>query len=171
VRPDGGEAAPLTTELPLLPFTCVKQIPSGIVRFSFRASSPTDVTFRIAFDGPCPYQGEATLVAGRAREQLESNTYRCRRSLWSPLAVGCGYYGGVDLDVFVRGNGWGRTVRVRFPVPPPEGIKDATDCKLPFVEYDEQHHARYIRNEDLVFDLAQCKVQGQRPHTPSTPPC
>jgi hypothetical protein len=166
-HPDDQRVEPLDGELPLLPFTCTKQV-SGIaakgeVRFSFRPSSPTEAAFRVAFGGtPCDYEGDAKLVAGRLKDgSLQGSAVRCRRSPWSPFAVSCGVDMGVDLHLLVRGEGGDRTVQVRFPPSFHEGMKRWSECRLPFVSYGHDGQPQRIDNDRLVFNLAECKVEGR----------
>jgi hypothetical protein len=162
-HPDDRNTESLAGELPLSAFSCTKEFTgkrtNGTLRVSFRPSSPTDVALGITFDG-CDYTGEVKLVNGRLKgSPLEVYENRCRRSPWTPLAVSCGVYLGSDLDVFVQGNGWGRTVRVRFPPGFYGGMKEPSGCRLPFVRYDEEGRPITIENEELLFDIGACKVE------------
>jgi hypothetical protein len=138
---------PVAGELSLASFTCEKPITgkraNGTLTAAFSASGPADAALRVRFSG-CGYDGALHMIGGRLDDGAlgKAYVYRCRRSPYSALAVSCGPYLGTELEVTVRGNGWGRVVRVlvppSFPQPP-------EPCDLQLAE-------------DLSFDLADCRV-------------
>lgn len=146
-------------EAPLRAFSCAKPITgkreNGELEITFLPTTPADVAFRIDFRAArpaCNFTTELRLAAGRLNDGVLglANTYRCRRSSLSAFAVSCGPYLGSELDVRVRGNGWGRTLAFRIPSSFRAELPEASACTLPFAR------AQSFDNDELVFDLADC---------------
>lgn len=159
LTPLDSDTHALPGEQPLRAFSCAKPITgkreNGQLEITFLPTTPADVTFRIEFRGArpaCNFATELRLAAGRLNDGVLglATTYRCRRSSLSAFAVSCGPYLGSDLNMLVRGNGWGRTVAFRLPSSFRAELPDAGACTLPFVR------AQSFDNDELVFDLADC---------------
>jgi hypothetical protein len=166
--PSPGDASSeeLPGEPPLVPFQCTKQItgkrPNGKLTISFLPGSQSAGSFRIEFRAlqpACNYKSEIRLVDGRLGDGFlgRAYVYRCRRSPHSVYAVSCGPYLGSDLNVIVRGNAWGRTIGFRFPWTFHEGMPSISTCQLPFTIYDDGGQPKYLNNDQLTFDLADCR--------------
>jgi hypothetical protein len=162
-------------EKPLVSFSCQTQVtgkrPNGTLSVTFRATTPSNVSFELKFQAlqpECAYEGSIQLRKGRLNDGFLGKTYvyRCRRSPHSVFAVSCGPYLGSDLNVIVRGNGWGRTVNFRLPWTFQQGIPAESTCRLPFVIYGENSKPKYIDNNQLSFDRSACQVVAKESVVP-----